>query len=240
MLSVMPSRLSHYFYLYTSLCVHNSNAVWEPLGNQCEMWAEEYSNQKTGSSCPVLIKSADLDFRMEFYHFKDDEKCLKTLPLRSCVTAIPDGMPDKMPENRAEHPPPAQLNWKKFPTRGVLKVNGDPNKVFESMRNASQGDCAWCFDFGLSKEGAHFHKLIHKYRVPLGTAEIRTFLDLGGGSGSVVAAAAAKFGVQGITIVRDNGNIPFAEVVLTCKFIDFEMTHGPSESRSLLLGARWF
>ena len=80
------------------------------------------------------------------------------------------------------------------------------------MRVESQGDCSWCFDLKLANEEGYLQELIEKFKIPMGTAEVKTFLDLGGGSGSVVAAAAALFGVQGITVVRDNGNIPFAEV----------------------------
>ena len=186
-----------------------STSTWQDM---CGIWEDEYSNYQAGLRCPVSAMSKDPYFQIEFKNFNGNKLCLRNLPLRRCVTVIPDGMPIVTPKNRAEDPPAGQINWKKFPTTGVLKADSDPSKVFASMRIESQGDCKWCFNFALSNEDAYLQDLIDKYKIPMGTPEVKTFLDLGGGSGSIVAAAAAKFSVQGITVVRDNHNIPFAEV----------------------------
>ena len=184
--------------------------------SKCNAWLTDYLAVPPSQegACP---KAARRDREPPYQlAFKGD--CAVQLPLRSCVTAIPEAARrlSELPDTRATHPPHQLLDWSydEGARRGGRKLSA-AGQGWAVVAKRSNGDCARCFQFDVDERfWATYVRTFLKQALDeqLGTPAVRTFLDLGAGSGGLLVALRAH-GVQGVGISRNWENLPYLETM---------------------------
>ena len=129
-------------------------------------------------------------------------------PPRACVAPTPAAAIEPA-EMRMWEPPIENIAAARFP-----KYDLGGGSWRGGSKKRGHTDCTWCFDFKGSKttDEAYVKKMAKT--IPLSTPAIRTAVDMGAGSGGVLAVLqAAPYNVIGVGLTMSMDNAPHLEVM---------------------------
>lgn len=169
-----------------------------------------HNNYTTDGVCPILPPSRDPAFRVAFANGCDHP----LLPLRPCAAPTPAGAVEPGPE-RLFDPPAQAVVWRRFPKYTSGQQHEERTTWLGARGKAGRVDCAKCFAF--HADGAQFRTyarmLQRQLSIPLGGPRVRTVLDLGAGSGGLLAVLQADYSVQGVGVTMSTDSTPMLEAM---------------------------
>jgi len=182
-------------------------AYMRSSNERCDKLSAAYLAYERDQPCPSS-QDATSDDPLSALAFAPECSGLAPPP-RACVAPTPAAAVEPA-EARMWEPPIENIAAARFP-----KYDLSGGSWRGGSKKRGHTDCAWCFDFKGSKttDEAYVKKMAKT--IPLSTPAIRTAVDMGAGSGGVLAVLqAAPYNVIGVGLTMSMDNAPHLEVIV--------------------------